>query len=188
MKKILLSLSILMLVYTVDAQKKKQNLGNNIITFMPVSVISDNVVGVGVSYERLVNEYVGIRVPVTVGINNSYVNLGVEAKLYPGKNNGAVRYAIAPMLMFGTGYDRDYYYNYDPLTGNYITTFRETERTHFGFLLNQTLNITIAKNFFLGLDGGIGLNYYDSKAYNYNYNNTKLSFAGQLNFGLGVRF
>jgi hypothetical protein len=44
------------------------------------------------------------------------------------------------------------------------------------------LNVTITRQFFIGIDGGLGINYYDEKA------NSNLSFLAQLHIGMGYRF
>ncbi|MBL7764763.1 MAG: hypothetical protein JNJ58_01615 [Chitinophagaceae bacterium] len=188
MKKSILSLAMLLLTTISFAQKSSdKHYGKNIIAFNPVTLMSDSHVGVGFSYERLVNDYFGIKVPVMIGINSQYTNIGVELKLYPGRNNGPAKYAIAPMLMFGVGETRETMWQYNNQTFQNEQISIVTPRTHYGFLLNQTLNFTIMKNFYIGLDGGIGLNYYDSQVTN-NNGNSHLSFAGQLQLAMGVRF
>lgn len=148
-------------------------------------LMSDNHVGVGLSYEHLPNNYLGIKVPVMIGINSQYVNVGVEAKLYPTRNTGAVRYAIGPTLMYGMGQKKTEEYVYNPQTGNYTMQTFVRDRNHFGFLLNNSLNVTIMQSFYVGIDGGLGINYYDSDAQNTNNN---MSVAAQLHFGIGYRF
>ncbi|MBK7762746.1 MAG: hypothetical protein IPI46_05155 [Bacteroidetes bacterium] len=191
MKKILITgllsaIAIVSFAQTSKSPNAKKDFGKNIIAFHPVHLIASDFVGVGFSYERLANDYLGIKIPVMVGINNNYVNIGLEAKLYPTKNTGAVKYAIAPTLMVGIGtrqYESWVYNPNGPSTYKMVTE----DATHFGFLLNQTLNVTITRQFYIGLDGGIGINYYDQLAKN-NGNNTNLSFLAQMNIGLGYRF
>lgn len=168
-------------------EKSYEGYGKNILAFNPVHLISSDFVGVGFSYERIVNDYVGIKVPVMIAINNNYYNIGIEAKVYPTKNTGPVKYAIAPAIMVGMGTRQyqDYLYTGG---GSYIYQTVRESASHVGFLLNQTLNVTISKEFYIGLDGGLGINYYDEAANNNNNGNTNLSFLAQLHFGLGYRF
>ncbi|HNB81323.1 MAG TPA: hypothetical protein PLP34_04780 [Chitinophagaceae bacterium] len=168
-------------------ESPKKNFGRNILSFEPVHLITNDFVGVGFAYERLANPYLGIKVPVMIAINNDYFNVGIEAKLYPTRNDAAVRYAIAPTLMAGIGTNSYQTSYYDWQTGNTITKNITEEASHVGFLLNQTLNVTITRQFFIGLDGGLGLNYYDEAANNANQN-TKLSFLAQLHASMGFRF
>lgn len=164
--------------------------GKNILSFNPLHAIADNHVGVGVSYERIVNQYVGIKIPVMKSINSNYTNVSVEAKLYPARNNRAVTYAIAPSLMFGTG-DQVWHFNqYYPSSSYYTDSLIKSPRTHFGFLLNQTLNVTIMKQLFIGMDGGIGINYIDDKVDRWNQvrNTNGVTVAAQFHMSLGFRF
>ena len=176
-----------------ETKKNKMHYGRNIISFMPVYAITNNNIGIGGSYEILANDYIGIRIPVMAAINTNYLNTGIELKLYPARNNGPAKYAIAPMITYGTGsvVYNDYYW--DPLTNQYIYSNKKQDRTHFGFLLNQTFNFTIMQNFFIGMDGGLGINYYDNSRYynhnNNNYNNnSNISFLAQFHVMMGCRF
>lgn len=160
----------------------------HLIAFHPLHVNADNFVGIGFSYERAVNNNFGIKIPMMVSLNQPYVNLGVSAKFYPRKNNNdPVSYAIAPTLYAGKGQDRNRIYSYDPVTGQEKITIDNTPRTQIGFLLNHSLNVNVAQQVYLGLDGGIGINYYDNKAYR-NNTNTNLSFAAQFHMAVGYRF
>jgi len=163
----------------------KSQYGQNIIAFHPVSLIASNFVGLGASYERLVNPMFGIKIPFMVAMNNNYYNIGLEAKLYPSRNTGPVKYAIAPCLMFGMGTSDET--NYIWSGGSYIPQTTSRNASHFGFLLNQTLNITISHHYYIGADGGIGINYYDQNVTNTN-GNTHISFAAQLHVAMGYRF
>lgn len=169
---------------------KQAPYGQNIIAFNPLHAIADNHVGVGFSYERLLNPYIGLKVPVMKSVNSNYVNVGLEAKLYPGRHNGVVRYAIAPTLMFGTGDETRRDWVYDPVLGYSVSKTIRSPRTHFGFLLNQTLNITIMRQLYIGMDGGLGVNYYDDKRDLYTgipISNT-ITLAAQFHMALGFRF
>jgi hypothetical protein len=191
MKKILIALFICSSALTSVAQSEsslnamKKDFGKNILAFNPVHLITRDFVGVGFSYERLVNNYVGLKIPVMIAMNNNYYNIGIEAKLYPTKNTGAVKYAIAPAIMLGIGENKYQTYNY--VGSSYVRIDVVEKASHFGFLLNQTLNVTITRQFFIGIDGGLGINYYDEKA-NTDNANSKLSFLAQLHIGMGYRF
>lgn len=160
--------------------------GKNILAFHPVHMITRDFVGVGFSYERMTNPYMGLKIPVMVAINNNYVNIGLEAKLYPTKNTGAVKYAIAPTLMMGIG--DNVYTDWQWMNGNYVKVTINEPSNHFGFLLNQTLNITITRQFYVGLEGGFGINYFDEVARNSIDNNSNLSAVAQMHVGMGYRF
>jgi hypothetical protein len=87
--------------------------------------------------------------------------------------------------MLGIGESKYQTYNY--VDSSYVRIDVVEKASHFGFLLNQTLNVTITRQFFIGIDGGLGINYYDEKA-NTDNANSKLSFLAQLHIGMGYRF
>lgn len=168
-------------LFSQKKQSEKINYGKNIISFMPLSAVTNNHVGVGLSYEYLASEYIGVRIPIMAGINLPYFNGCIELKLYPAKNTGPAKYAIAPTIMFGHG-EVDRFNNWGQ-SGH-------ATRTHFGFLLNNTVNFTIAKNFFIGIDGGIGINYFDKltpATSNVSPTNST-SFLAQFQIMMGGRF
>jgi hypothetical protein len=169
------------------AENASKPLGKNILSFCPVYAIPDNNVGIGFSYERLVNDYIGLSVPVMLALGNPYTNVGLEIKLYPTKNTGTARYAIAPSIMYGTGKEKRIEYVYDQSIGTSRQVNVTTERQHFGFVLNQTANFTLMKQFFIGIDGGIGINYYDKRKTGTSEINN-VTFAAQFHMALGYRF
>ncbi|MGI9190587.1 MAG: hypothetical protein ACR2IL_00600 [Chitinophagaceae bacterium] len=166
----------------------KEKMYKHTLAFHPLHVNADDFIGVGFSYERTINNNFGIKVPMMVSLNQPYVNLGVSAKFYPRKNSqDVVAYAIAPTLYFGKGEDHNREYTWDPLTGQENILISKTPRTQIGFLLNHSLNVYVANQVYLGLDGGIGINYYDNKAFR-NNPNSNLSFAAQFHMAIGYRF
>ncbi len=189
---IFLLISTLSIVAQDNVRKSKVKYGRNIISFMPVYTITDNYVGVGGSYEILANDYIGIRVPVMAAINTDYLNVGLELKLYPTRNNGPAKYAVAPMITYGTGTETVNDYIWDASLQQYVPNTNKYSRTHFGFLLNHSFNFTIMQNFFIGMDGGFGINYYDNKKNNFNgnFNNgsSNITFLAQFQVLMGVRF
>lgn len=110
-----------------NARKSKVKYGDTLLVFMmPLHAITDNYVGVGGSYEFLANDYIGIRVPVMAAINEDYVNVSLELKMYPGRNNGPAKYAIAPMITYGTGNETINDYVWDPNQGTIKSQTRYT--------------------------------------------------------------
>lgn len=176
-------------VWAQKSTKAKPNpTYKHLVAFHPLHVFADNFVGIGFSYERAVNNNFGIKIPMMVSLNQPYVNLGVSAKFYPRKNNNdAVSYAIAPTLYAGTGQDRNRIDSFDLVTGQSIVRFENTPRTQIGFILNHSLNVNVVDRIYLGLDGGIGINYFDNKASTFN-RSTNLSFAAQFHMAVGYRF
>jgi hypothetical protein len=110
----------------------------------------------------------------------------VELKLYPTKINGPVKYAIAPTVMFGTGDESNGYNVWNNVTGLYERSY--TQRTRFGFLLNNSFNFTVMKEFYIGIDGGLGINYFDQEVKSNGSAETNTSFLAQIHFSTGYRF
>lgn len=172
----------------VQAQKKKdtKGYGKNIISFIPFAAWTRNNVGVGASYEGMLNEYMSVKIPLTTAINQRYFAGAVELKLYPTKINGPVKYAIAPTVMFGTGDESNGYNVWNNVTGLYERSY--TQRTRFGFLLNNSFNFTVMKEFYIGIDGGLGINYFDQEVKSNGSAETSTSFLAQIHFSTGYRF
>lgn len=192
MKKLISLFMLLLFVSSINAQsskKEKIDYGKNIVSFIPFYAIANNQFGIGVSYEYLMNDYIGIRVPLMADINHPYFNGGIELKLYPVKNTGVAKYAVAPMIMFGSGKGNIEDYVWDPVNNNYILTTSNYNRTHFGFLLTNSLNFTISKNFYIAMDAGIGMNYFDKTTYTSKPTTTsKTSFLAQFQVLTVFRF
>lgn len=177
--------------------------GNNIITVSPIQLVESdlfnnngNDVCVNLAYERIFgNEHFGVKLPVSISLKNPFFYIMPTLKLYPARQ-GIVRYAVGPQLFFGTGKIKLPYYNYNYYP--YPVTSISESRTQFGFMINNSVNFTIIKNMYLGMDLGIGINYYDSwKDNNDYYNNNGYYIYNddspfnpivQFNFSMGYRF
>ncbi len=176
---------------------KSADLGKNIISFSPMRFVVSNLMGdgtgyatVGFSYERVFNnEYISAKMPVNFTIDRTGVVFLPTIKLYP-KKQGVVKYAVGPQFLVAVV--DDYYYNY--YSSNSNARIYDTRR-QFGFALNNSLNFTVSKHFFLELDASIGLLYYDSfndlkiqGSYYYNDSPLNLNQAFNAGFGMGYRF
>lgn len=182
---------ILFITCVVHGQNVKKNMekpeGKNIVCFIPFSAFTSGNIGIGLSYERNKNEYVGIKVPILAAINQPGFSSGVELKLYPVKNTGVAKYAVAPMIMFGYSEEKGDNDIFMPPNTWYTPTY---QHTRFGFLLNQSINITILREIYIGLEGGIGLNYIDQKKLlpGKTKEGNDVSFLSQFHISTGYRF
>lgn len=181
------SLLVLTMLTCLTAFGDNKKYGNNIVSFLPLSAVTPVYTGVGISYENLVNDYIGVRVPLTVAVNHTYVNGAVELKLYPTKHQGVVKYAVAPTLMLGYGVEKVNDYTWNSTKQIYENTVGERQRTQLGFLLNQSANFTILQSFHLGINGGLGVAYMDKTKYQ-GITNNNISFLAQIQFVCGYRF
>ena len=142
--------------------------GRNIISISPMQLLvikhldsQDNTdVGVNFAYERISkNEYFGFKLPVTFSLKSPYYYFMPALKIYPF-GQGPVKFSFGPQFYVGTGqYDYDYNsYDYPYTTDIHI----RKDRTQVGFLINTSINFTIMQSFYLGLEAGLGINYYES--------------------------
>jgi hypothetical protein len=179
--------------------------GKNIISFSPVQIVLTDVeqsspdVAVAFAYERIFNNnLVAFRLPVSLSMKNNFFYVMPTLKLYPTQQ-GIVKYAVGPQLLFGSG-DGIYQDHYqDPVSFMTCTKAIIINRRQVGFLINNSVNFTIAKAFYVGLDASLGIIYYDNLPKNsYNYfssnltqfttQNSRIGPAFQLNFSMGYRF
>jgi hypothetical protein len=178
--------------------------GKNIITFSPIQLVESDLLNdnrsdvcLNIAYEHIFwSGHLGIKLPVIFSLKNPFFYVMPTLKLYPTKQ-GVVRYAVGPQFFFGTGTVKYHqYYNYYG-NGYYQNVTISETRTQFGFMINNSVNFTIIKNIYLGMDLGLGINYYDSMKdnnndyyYNSYYPNNDNPFNPivQFNFSMGYRF
>ena len=201
MKKRTLLSALLLFPFVLLAQTNNEpnpGFGTHIVTVVPIQFLSNNQddysggdVALGVAYEKILkNEYVGIKLPFSFSLKSPgffYFMPGV--KLYP-KKQGVVKYAVGPQFSLGIGTVKRKVYDYNSPYGTYII-YKENS-TQLGFMINNSLNVTVAKEFYLGIELGIGVQYFDSRDnndqyFNDDYNST-LNATAQFNFSMGYRF
>jgi hypothetical protein len=187
------------------APKEAPTYGKNIISFSPVQIVFSDVeqsspdVAVAFTYERIFNNnLVAFRLPVSLSMKNNFFYVMPTLKLYPRKQ-GIAKYAVGPQLLFGSGDGTYQDYYQDPVSFMTYTKDITMNRRQVGFLINNSVNFTIAKAFYVGVDASLGIIYYDNLPKNsYNYyssnltqfttQNSRISPAFQLNFSMGYRF
>ncbi|MBK7761805.1 MAG: hypothetical protein IPI46_00340 [Bacteroidetes bacterium] len=112
---------------------------------------------VAISYERILGSgRFSIRTPLEIGLHSKSFFISPTLKMYAGRQ-GVVRYAIGPQLTLGAGMHN--HWIEDPKLG-YVA--KQVRRTQVGLMLNQSVNITIAKQFYVGVDLGLGAMVYNS--------------------------
>lgn len=160
--------------------KGKTNMGNNIFAIAPIQV-SEKGIGVGLSYERMLDKkgVVSFYMPVAFtfagngrydddyyyssmneDLNNLYIMPGI--KIYPTGSHGIVKYSIGPSLLFGVGEDyRDDLYPYygGPYSSYYYPYGYKANSFTFGVMLTNTLNVNPTPHLYLGLELGLGVSY-----------------------------
>ncbi|NND95581.1 MAG: hypothetical protein HKN45_12020 [Flavobacteriales bacterium] len=179
---------LILLALSTQAQEiESPAFGNNLITISPLSAYGSDQfgdVGLGLAYERFVNEKVSIYSPLSLGLSNQMAQVGAGLKLYPTGHERSVTYSISPIFLFTTG--KDEYYYYEPFDSYGGTS---SDRIfQLGFLLINSLNITIEDDIYLGVDGGFGVNYLNEWEDERNRFNDGPSLNGYFRVNLGYRF
>lgn len=139
--------------------------GNNLITVNPfvgyaTPQLSD--LGVGLGYERFLNDYISAKLPLNFGLTTGMFQTGLGLKFYPAGHNRAVKYAIGPSLVYTRSSDGYIVQQFDSTNNFWFEQKVENPLTQFGFVLNNSLNLTIQENIYLGVEMGLGLNYLNS--------------------------
>jgi hypothetical protein len=186
----LLSTIALVAFGTAQAQDKPIHVPSNIISMSPLQ-ISDQGLGIGVSFEKYLDKKKGLisfYMPVAVAFQGSgdadynayYFMPGI--KIYPTGNDGVVKYAIGPNLTFLSDRTDTYDYIYDPATGQGFSQYDTKDRFAMGMMINNSLNINPSEHLHMALEFGLGFSYFSS-----NESDGTLPFT-QLGFQLGYRF
>jgi hypothetical protein len=186
--------------------------GGNIISAALIN-LSETGYGVGIAYERSLDKrgHISLYLPVNVclgglGSNNYYYSGSTYnqqrrtiyqflpgAKFYPTGNQGKVRYAVGPQLVYETGTIQREQWIYDPLMG-YAGGFYQTgdaKVEKFGVMINNSVNMFPTQHLFIGVDFGLGVPYSHKEE---NLSTKVMEERGtdaplvQLNFRLGFRF
>ncbi|MBP6455259.1 MAG: hypothetical protein KA275_00910 [Chitinophagaceae bacterium] len=190
MKKIIIAITLILgAQLTISAQENRTGYGQHLVSFQPIAIVNDNI-GVGLTYENFFHKNVSLKIPVMYGLNNTnYAAGGIGLKFYPSGHNKTVTYAIGPEIYLGYGKKEFTTFIWDQATQRNIQVIENQTQSHFGFRLNNSLNITISKAIYLGMDLGLGINYIDkTKTTTTNNTYTSTSFAGQFGISIGYRF
>lgn len=192
-------------------ERIQMNYGSNIVRLAPITAM-DIGVGFGLSYEKIFgkDQMIGLVLPVTLLLENRnnndfysgaynenrynmYVYFTPGIKFYPFGHR-KVTYAVGPNLMLGYGGSNQWQTHTDAYGYVHLEDVKTT-RFRMGFLVNNYVNFQVSKTFNLGLEGGLGMRYYDKTSYsgsafyagNGEYTNG-FDITGQFSLTLGLRF
>jgi hypothetical protein len=163
--------------------KPQIHYGGNIISAALIN-LNEHGYGVGLAYERSLDKrgVISLYLPVNVclgGIgNDTYYDPLLSgnitsprrrtiwqfmpgAKFYPTGNQGKVRYAVGPQLVYETGTIEREQYLYDPTFPGNAGFYRrdDVKIQKFGVMINNSVNMFPSRNLFIGIDFGIGIPY-----------------------------
>jgi hypothetical protein len=177
--------------------------GSNILAIAPLQMTNESPAGVGIHYEHVLDKagVFSLYLPLAISFFDdevtqypTYVNqkksrvfttLYPGLKIYPAGSAHRVSYSVGPS--FGLGFGTKYKLNQrvDPVTGSIIQTYNDESVFKAGFLINNGLNIQPTKAFYVGLELGIGIFYYNNEYDNFGAGDEPMV---QFNFKMGYRF
>ncbi len=179
--------------------------GKNIVSFAPIQITDEGARGVGLHYERILDQrgILSFYLPVSITFPDRqtsnfndpfgrfisqrnatpFVYLYPGVRIYPAGANGKVRYAVGPSLVLGFG-SIDYTTGvFNPATGQTQLSVVREPVLRSGILINNGLNIHATPKLVLGIEAGLGYSYLNDT----DFENSTI-FLGQLNFKIGYRF
>jgi hypothetical protein len=187
--------------------------GKNILSVALIN-LSEMGYGVGIAYERSLDRrgMLSFYLPVNVCLgglgttrydmyggsyntrNRTVYQVMPGVKFYPTGNQGKVRYAVGPQLVFQTGTVEREQWIYDPLSswsGSGYYRVGDAKMQKLGVMINNSLNMYPTQHLYLGMDLGLGLPYSHKEE---NISTGEMVERGtdaplvQFNFRLGFRF
>jgi hypothetical protein len=186
--------------------------GMNIISVSPIC-INEAGIGIGLAYERMLDKKGKFTffLPLSYhvgGFRKSYdddppvsylngfdkqiriLNFNAGVKFYPTGSRGKVRYALGVLFNCQYGQEFEGGSGSVPPYSSYIPPVDKVVMQRAGFLINNSLNLSLTKRFYMGLDVGYGITAINRKEQPYS---TILVGQGadaltQFNFRLGYRF
>ncbi|MBS1772368.1 MAG: hypothetical protein JST82_05880 [Bacteroidetes bacterium] len=196
---------------TEDRPARKENkikYGNNVLAVAPLQ-LTENGIGVGLTYERVLDKKGIISFYMPAIVSFSYDNSGNTPvpmtstgptyynnngtpfyyvmpglKIYPTGSKGKVRYAVGPNIVLMSGQQHVSYFVYDNY-GNPIQLV-DANKNQFalGVMVNNSLNMNPTKHLYLGLELGLGVSYMNQVD---GINQGEYGFT-QFAFKMGYRF
>ncbi len=190
----------------------KADYGMNIITFSPIC-FNEAGVGLGLAYERMLDKkgMFTFFLPVSFhlgGFQKSYndaepvafldgygkdirvLNFNAGVKFYPTGSRGKVKYALGVLLNYQNGYEMEGGRGSVPPRSSTIPPSDKVAMQRAGVLINNSLNVSLSKHFYLGLDVGYGITYLNREELPFSNTLTDRGADAitQFNLRLGYRF
>ncbi len=157
--------------------KKKIYYKPNIISIAPLQ-ISENGVGFGLSYERMLDKsgIVSVYIPTYLTFNTNTNNYNYNTgnynttnndptfyaapgiKIYPTGSQGKVKYSVGPSLVVASGTET---YGDNSYINNNNNFYYGEQLSHFmmGVMVVNSLNVNPTPRLYMGLELGLGMTY-----------------------------
>lgn len=181
------------------AQLSDDEFKHHIISFSPLGMLitgsNDSVVpAMSLTYEYVFDGgKISVLVPLKKGLINQSFYISPGFKFYPF-GQGAIRYAIGPQFTFGSSMHNKFVNHYSYSNAYASSGYKRVKNSQIGFMINNSLNATISKRLYLGLDLGMGIYLYNSQPdeeldsmYFYFGPNLDIQFCAQAGLHFGVR-
>ncbi len=198
-------------------KKGTKKYGNNFIAVTPAAYTvamdgSMNDVGVGISYERLLDKkgHIGLNLPVLMcftsnrdfnnyryyygGNNPSYSGnyhsffFEPSLKFYPASSREAVRYSLGASLFCSLGTEPSAVYSYNNYYGSGTPTEGTYQYSIIGFMLANSVNIMAGNHVYMAIDLAAGVPVSDNRHANKDGLEFLLGPFLQFGFKLGYRY
>jgi len=183
----------------------------NTFRLSPISVL-DLGVGFGAGYERLLgtDRNIGIVFPFYFILQNknssdnlyspessnynTYLYFTPGVKFYP-YGHKKVTYSLGPSLMIGVSDNRSLQVAADPYGSQATMVTVKYRRIRMGALMNNYVTFAISPSLDLGLEGGLGVCYFDKESftsgsgmYPNSASTASMDLTGQFSLSLGFKF
>ncbi len=173
--------------------------GKNILRFNPINIFAYGGVGFGLGYERILTDdgKFGVKIPFHIGLQSeNYYNgwgnysgdktnvalmINPGVKFYP-VGQRKVTYGLGFSLFGITGTDDGY--NYD----NGVQRLYTGTHSHFGMMVDNSIQFNLTPKFNIGLELGLGPSYYNRYKSDMGSYTETLQMMGSFNFHMGFRF
>ncbi|MBS1630273.1 MAG: hypothetical protein JST27_09465 [Bacteroidetes bacterium] len=186
-----------------SGQNNQEDYGKNLICFSPLQMTNESAAGIGLQYERVLdkNGHISFSLPFALSFRQqeeynpngnyeqhstlfSYIYPGL--KFYPASYNHRVTYSIGPSFGFGYGKIPVLVQIWDPNGGYYRNSWEDKTVTKGGFMITNGLNIQITRAFYLGIEAGLGIFYFNDGVDHFSFGDDDP--MAQLSFRMGYRF
>lgn len=185
------------------SNKNQEEYGKNLICFSPLQMTNESAAGIGLQYERVLdkNGHISFSLPYALSFRQqggydgngnwdshssiySYVYPGL--KFYPATCYHRVTYSIGPAFGFGFGNIPVQKSIWDPNRSYYVNVWENQTVAKGGFMINNGLNIQVTRAFYLGIEAGLGIFYFNDGVDHFEFGDDEP--MAQLSFRMGYRF
>ncbi len=162
MRSSILVIAVFICSVLIAQSESTEDYGNDRLAIAPVAAFgssSFNDFGVGLSYEHFFDSKVALETDLTFGIENEMIQLMIGPKFYPRDHDKPVSYGLAPIffVLQGKDFPKEEHESF-PLWSDHPYPKQHTYQ-QIGFMLVNSVNMTLSEQIYFGIEAGIGVNY-----------------------------